>query len=70
MIGKQSGQFDLAGRGIEHKPGVLDEINAALNWKRFEALLHKVFSTSRARVGSIPGSTHWRRFGPWGVHRS
>ena len=27
MIGKESGQDDLAAWGIEHKPGVLDRID-------------------------------------------
>jgi len=54
MIGKQSGQWDLVSWGIEHKPGVLDEVNAALNWKRFDALLHKVFKASREGRPSYP----------------
>jgi IS5 family transposase len=54
MIGKQSGQWELAAWGIEHKPGVLDEVNAALNWKRFDALLHKVFKASREGRPSYP----------------
>ncbi len=54
MIGRQSGPWDLADCGIEHKPGVLDEVNAALNWKRFDALLHKVFKTSREGRPSYP----------------
>jgi IS5 family transposase len=54
MIGKQSGHWDLSDWGVEHRPGVLDEINAALNWKRFDALLHKVFRASREGRPSYP----------------
>ena len=31
MIGKESGQSDLAAWGIEHKPGVLDRIDEELD---------------------------------------
>jgi hypothetical protein len=52
MIGKQGGQWDLSEWGIEQKPGLLDEINVALEWKRFDALWHKVLKASRE--GRLP----------------
>ena len=54
MIGKESGQDELAAWGIEHKPGVLDRINEALNWKRFDKTLHKVFKASKGGRPSYP----------------
>ena len=35
MIGKESGQYDLAAWGIKHKPGILDRIDEELDWRRF-----------------------------------
>lgn len=54
MIGKENGQNELAAWGIAHKPGVLDQINAALNWKRFETTLRKVFKPSKGGRPSYP----------------
>jgi len=54
MIGKQSGQDELAAWGIEHKPGVLDRIDEALDWKRFGKHLRKVFKDSRGGRPSYP----------------
>ena len=54
MIGRQSGQDELAAWGIAHKPGVLDQINGALNWKRFDKALQKVFKVSREGRHSYP----------------
>ena len=47
MIGKESGQSDLAAWGIEHKPGVLDRIAEERDWRRFGKTLGKVFKDSR-----------------------
>jgi len=54
MIGKESGQEELAAWGIEQKSGVLDRINTALNWKRFDKTLHQVFKTSKEGRPSYP----------------
>lgn len=54
MIGKESGQDDLAAWGIEHKSGALDQIKEALNWKRFETTLRKVFKPSKGGRPSYP----------------
>lgn len=54
MIGKESGQDDLAGWGIEHKPGVLDRINEELDWRRFGKTLRKVFKDSKDGRPSYP----------------
>ena len=54
MIGKENGQNELAAWGITHKAGVLDQINEALNWKRFDPVLHKVFQISKEGRPSYP----------------
>ena len=54
MIGKESGQDDLAGWGIEHKPGVLDRINEELDWRRFGKTLRKVFKDCKDGRPSYP----------------
>ena len=54
MIGKENGQNELAAWGITHKAGVLDQINEALNWKRFDPVLHKVFKISKEGRPSYP----------------
>ena len=54
MIGKESGQDELAAWGIEHKPGVLDRINEELDWRRFEKPLRKVFKNSKRGRKSYP----------------
>ena len=54
MIGKESGQDDLVGWGIEHKPGVLDRINEELDWRRFGKTLRKVFKDSKDGRPSYP----------------
>ncbi len=54
MIGKESGQSDLAAWGIEHKPGVLDRIDEELDWRRFGKTLRKVFKDSKDGRPSYP----------------
>lgn len=54
MIGKESGQEELAAWGIEHKPGVLDRINEELDWRRFGKHLRKVFKDSKGGRPSYP----------------
>ena len=54
MIGKESGQDELASWGIEHKPGALDRINEELDWRRFEKPLRKVFKDSPLGRKSYP----------------
>lgn len=54
MIGKESGQDELAGWGIEHKQGVLDRINEELEWKPFEKRLRKVFKPVKNGRPSYP----------------
>ena len=54
MIGKESGQDDLAAWGIEHKPGVLDRIDDELDWRRFGKTLRKVFKDSKDGRPSYP----------------
>ena len=54
MIGKESGQGDLAAWGIEHKPGVLDRIDEELDWRRFGKTLRRVFKDSKDGRPSYP----------------
>ena len=54
MIGKESGQDELAAWGIEYKPGVLDRIKEELDWKPFEKRLCKVFKPVRNGRPSYP----------------
>jgi len=54
MIGKESRQEELAAWGIEHKPGVLDRIDAEIDWRRFEKPLRKVFKDSGRGRKSYP----------------
>ena len=54
MIGKESGQSDLAAWGIQHKPGVLDRIDEELDWRRFGSTLRKVFKDSKDGRPSYP----------------
>jgi len=54
MIGKESGQDDLAAWGIEHKPGVLDRIDNKMDWRRFGKTLRKVFRDCKDGRPSYP----------------
>lgn len=54
MIGKESGQDELAAWGIEHKPGVLDRIGEELDWRRFGKTLGKVFKDCKDGRPSYP----------------
>ena len=54
MIGKESGQDDLAAWGIEHKAGVLDRIDEELDWRRFGKTLRKVFKDCKDGRPSYP----------------
>ncbi len=54
MIGKESGQADLAAWGIEQKPGVLDRIDDELDWRRFGKTLRKVFKDCKDGRPSYP----------------
>ena len=54
MIGKETGQFDLADWGIQQKHGVPDQINEALDWPRFGKVRQKAFKDSREGRPSYP----------------
>ena len=57
MIGKESGQDDLAAWGIEHKPGVLDKINDEIDWRRFGKTLRRVYKDTGLGRKSYPPVT-------------
>jgi len=54
MIGKESGQVELAAWGIGYKPGVLDRIDSELDWRRFGKTLRKVFKDCKDGRPSYP----------------